>query len=195
MKDWESVLAEHVRKSAVGFRKDELAYLALTSKIEWAIRDRLAYSLHCDKEIVSNAMVCREWNRRDLAVVADSKPLMLLEVKQYGSFDVISPKDMHSYAEEVKHDLAKASNTSKQREASADVFALLLLTHSKGAPESNCRPAIKYWTKVNRILGEARTPDDVTRKVGEQFAEHPIHELARCPVAWLSALRLQCCGI
>ncbi len=60
------------------FDPGELAYLALTSKPEGAIRDRLAWALYLD-----GRRVAREWRERcDLAVLDDDgEPLALIEFK------------------------------------------------------------------------------------------------------------------
>lgn len=50
------------------FQKDELAYLAITSKSENAFRDRLAYLLHKRYE-ADGYVVAREWHYVDLAVL------------------------------------------------------------------------------------------------------------------------------
>lgn len=41
-----ALLVENLEKAAESFAPDELAYLALTSKIERPWQDRLAWSLH-----------------------------------------------------------------------------------------------------------------------------------------------------
>lgn len=48
------------------FEKNELAYLALTSKIEFPIRDKWAFLLH-EKLSPTGIIVAREWKWIDLA--------------------------------------------------------------------------------------------------------------------------------
>jgi hypothetical protein len=63
--------------AAIEADPDELAYLALTSKPEFQIRDRLAYRLHHQLDEM-NRRVAREWHRVDLALLDQEKPLVLL---------------------------------------------------------------------------------------------------------------------
>ena len=80
-----------------GFRPDELAYLALTSKPELAVRDRLAYRLH-EKLKQDGSLVAREYhigNRQhaDIAILhgKDSgwttKVLIELKVSSFFNLD------------------------------------------------------------------------------------------------------------
>src|SRR5438105_184489 len=73
-----------LRDAAASFDPGELAYLALTSKVEHAVRDRLAWALskrgHC---------VAREWRRTDLAVLDEAgDPRAALEAKATYTHDV-----------------------------------------------------------------------------------------------------------
>lgn len=68
---------------------DELAFLALTSKIELPIRDRLAYTLF---RRLPELLVTREWRPVDLAVLSpDGKtPVLLLEAKALYTFNFVT---------------------------------------------------------------------------------------------------------
>lgn len=79
-------------KACASFAPGELAYLALTSKPELPIRDRLAWVLHAS---APGVIAAREWAastakaRTDLAVLdeATHEPLGLIEVKAAYTFD------------------------------------------------------------------------------------------------------------
>jgi len=60
-------LSPHVGDAMRAFDKDELAYLGLTGKIEIPIRDKLAFMLF--RSLGPDAIVCREWERCDIAVL------------------------------------------------------------------------------------------------------------------------------
>jgi len=63
---------------------DEIAYLALTSKPEFAIRDRFAW--HLQKS--SNSNICaREYKRTDLAIISNAGPKLYLEFKAKSAFN------------------------------------------------------------------------------------------------------------
>jgi hypothetical protein len=71
------------------FQENELTYLALTSKIELPLRDKIAFEFH--KIYKDKYLVCREWkpkgngsvDRIDLAIIDKSslKPVCLIEFK------------------------------------------------------------------------------------------------------------------
>lgn len=78
------VLEAALEAVAAGFRPGELAYLALTSKPEGAIRDRLAWALYS-----SGHCAAREWRERcDLAVLNEAgDPLAVVEFKAIFTHD------------------------------------------------------------------------------------------------------------
>ncbi|WP_431993677.1 hypothetical protein [Streptomyces albogriseolus] len=75
---------------ATSYAPGELAYLALTSKPELTVRDRLAWTLQTR---LAGAVVAREWRNTagwiDLAVLdmAGHSPQALLELKAAYTFD------------------------------------------------------------------------------------------------------------
>ena len=80
-------LAQCLERAAKTFAPGELAYLALTSKIDRPLQDRLAWSLRTQLPAL---VVSREWRNTDIAVLsADGRsPMVLLEAKARYSFDV-----------------------------------------------------------------------------------------------------------
>lgn len=88
---WAELIAANMQFLGKDFRSNELAYLALTSKIEFPIRDRLAFRL-CQRLLESSDLaVAREWKKYDLAVVTDgSEARLLLEAKAMYSFDLFT---------------------------------------------------------------------------------------------------------
>jgi len=82
-------LIEVISSISKDFQTDELAYLALTSKVELQLRDKIAFKLH--EELKDKCLVCREWkpadsNRRiDLAILdkSNSSVLCLIEFKAH----------------------------------------------------------------------------------------------------------------
>lgn len=73
-----------LKDAGASFESGELSYLALTSKVEHAVRDRLAWALS-----KRGHRVAREWRRTDLAVLNDAgDPLVALEAKATYTHDV-----------------------------------------------------------------------------------------------------------
>jgi hypothetical protein len=131
-------------RAAESFAPDELAYLALTSKVEHAVRDRLAWALQTE---LGDAVVAREWKRCDLAILDDlAVPLALIEAKAMYSFDAGSAARSR-YLAWIGNDIRKARVLDQS--SRADVFALLLSIHVEGVLDA---PAgvVKYRRDIER---------------------------------------------
>lgn len=141
-------LAQCLERAAESFAPGELAYLALTSKIERPLQDRLAWSLHTQLPAL---VVSREWRNTDIAVLSDdgSSPVVLLEAKAMYSFDVGWPDRPTAprYLQLMRDDIAKAHQLDLH--GTADVYALALVTHPHGLPR-NLPGVIKYLDPVRR---------------------------------------------
>ncbi|WP_159619447.1 hypothetical protein [Arthrobacter zhaoguopingii] len=135
-------LAQALEASALSFADGELAYLALTSKVQLPLRDRLAWSLATQ---LPGLVVARGWKRTDIAILDPSAlPLALVEAKALYTFDVATPDraNVSEYARMVKDDMAKASALLGGRPG--QVFALVLVTHPMDAPPAVLKDVFKY---------------------------------------------------
>lgn len=90
----EDIIIKSLNEIERYFKKDELAYLSLTTKNEIQIRDRLVYIINL--KIRDDLIASREWKRVDLAILQkeDKNPLALIEVKSMYSFDAMSKKNI-----------------------------------------------------------------------------------------------------
>lgn len=132
------------------FEPNELAYLALTSKVELPLRDRLAFALY---RRLDQHLVAREWKRVDLAVLAnDGKtPEMLLEAKALYTFDLIGEDVwVDRYPKKVRQDVA-AMRARSDLVDRTQLFALVLATH----PISEAGPQLRAVAKYSRGVGKA----------------------------------------
>ena len=148
------------------FAKDELAYLALTARVEAPIRDRLAVCLQ--RRLPSRFCVARECPKRtDLAIFESTdgegtlprlQPIVLIELKAMYSYDVLYTTcpttgfERH-YLPNLTADLRKAQLLAN---AGASVYGLLLATHpDQGIPAEftrvvkNYSPITKAYTRRN----------------------------------------------
>lgn len=135
--------------SAIGseFRPNELAYLATTTKVEAAIRDRLAFRLHQDYE-PSGCIVAREWNRVDLAVLdPNGVPLALVELEAMYTFDAFG--NLRHFTDATTADEIKAQRLAV---AGTAVYSLLLATHLGGAVEAQFLKPVKYSGGIDRAI-------------------------------------------
>ena len=140
------------------FLPDELAYLALTQKVEHAIRDSLAFRLHCSLDGVDGLLVCREWNRTDLAVVQGTSPLLLLEAKAVYTFDIVKDGAQHQYPDQLENDYLKAAIWQEAETGEVpEVLLLLIATHPHNLPGPEYRQAVKYYGGVAKYSSAANT--------------------------------------
>ena len=91
--EWADRTASAMSSLKNEFGENELAYLALTSKIERQVIDRLAFCLQRDYGKREDVFVAREYTRRkaknpddnvsrvDLAIVVGDEPQLFLEAK------------------------------------------------------------------------------------------------------------------
>ncbi len=160
MDDPDRLLCDAIHSVGSSFVQDELAYLALTSKPEQHFRDRIAFNLY--RQLENEAvLVCREWNRIDLAVIAaaDQKPIILVELKWMYSMDAWA--DRSDYYQAVLLDEAKALRIAAPDTA---VYTLLLATHPKANIPAQFWPTIKYASNVNRHLLLAGTAEKIAQQ-------------------------------
>lgn len=129
-------------------KDNHLAYLALTSKIEIPIRDKLAYTLYKnlqDKKI----HVAREWpgksGRSDIALLGNNSPKAIIEIKAFYTFD-LNKKNAADYISEVEKDINKAKEAAND---DTEIYALLLITHPHNVPEHS--DAIKYNKSIQSM--------------------------------------------
>lgn len=139
----ESVIVSSLRSVDTTFEPDELAFLAVTSKVEGPIRDRLAFALH--KSFGREYIVAREWDRVDLAVLSRGQdPMVLLELKAMYTFD-----DAARYCRITELDESKTRSFAPAAEA---VYSLLLATHPGGQVPAALRRVIKYDGGINSAI-------------------------------------------
>ncbi|KKB79714.1 hypothetical protein VW35_04140 [Devosia soli] len=152
--DGQKLLEDEIVRVLTGltssFEPNELAYLALTSKVEAPVRDRLAFTLH--QSVGSDYLVAREWDRVDLAILSRSQvPVALLELKAMYSFD-----DAMRYCLITAEDEAKTRSFAPQASA---VYSLLLATHVSSQVPQGLRRVVKYDGHINRAARKVGDPE------------------------------------
>jgi len=115
MTDLTSAVVQEMAALEETFYPDELAYLALTSKIELPVRDRLAYRL---SRRFPELLIAREWYRCDLAILSEEAvPLLLLEAKALYTFDMVGEPAgtwIARYPDKVKADIEKSIRSARR---------------------------------------------------------------------------------
>jgi hypothetical protein len=157
--DFGAVLRSELSEIDRRFDVDELAFLALTSKMELPIRDRLAYALF---RRLPEFLVAREWKRVDLAVLAPGDPpvpRMLLEAKALYTFDLVGEDAwIRRYPDKVERDVEKL-RAIKDLPSDTQLFGLILATHPTAAVGSDLKQVAKYLPGISKAvaaLGDAQ---------------------------------------
>lgn len=115
----------------VKFEENELVYLALNSKAERQVVDRLAWRLQSKEELDAS----REWKRCDLAIFekGEETPVALLEAKAFSSFAAVHQSG--KYPAQVSRDVDKArALRGTTSSGDAEIYVLLVMTHVEKPP-------------------------------------------------------------
>jgi hypothetical protein len=166
----EPALTAGLKHLAAEFHPNELAYLAATCKIEFPIRDKLAFYLH--KELAgSGLIVAREWDRIDLAIVVpDGRPAAILEAKAMYSFNAL--RNPAGFTSATTRDEKKAREMADPETA---VYSLLLATHLDRPVPQPFLKLVKYSYDVNAALKKHQTADQVRVRAIEVMGSELAH--------------------
>ncbi|UVF22756.1 hypothetical protein HPT29_027425 (plasmid) [Microvirga terrae] len=166
----EPILVAGLKNLATEFHPHELAYLAATCKIEFPIRDKLAFYLH--RELApSGLIVAREWSHIDLAIVLSTgQPAAFLEAKAMYTFDAL--KNPSHFTSATSADEKKAKALAGPDTA---VYSLLLATHLDQPVLAPNLKVVKYSAGINRALQTHQTGDKVRAKAIEAIGQELAH--------------------
>ncbi len=180
----EEALKKSLSSLAGSFKKDELAYLALTSKIELPLRDRWAFSLY-ERLFPLDYIVAREWEpqiktlpgkkrpRIDMAILnRKQQPIALVEIKAMYSFDAFG--GLQKYLERIKNDKKKLINVNGETKAASSLYVVLFATHPQcEIPEEYRREekTIKYWENINKEIERQGNVELLKKKVQKNISD------------------------
>jgi hypothetical protein len=168
------LLTQELQALAGSFAPDELAFLALTSKAEFVVRDRLAFRIHRRVGGDKVDLVAREWHHADLAVLRGNAPWLLLELKAMYSFDAMNEaSDLANFREEVRRDVRKALALAVQ---GTEIFSLLLVTHPQGHCDPSLDDVVKYLPRIERtaVRGIQRVREEAAGNIAKAFVGEPV---------------------
>jgi len=158
-------------------KEGELAYLALTSKPEFAIRDALAFQLYKQllyKQPFPKYIVAREWKRKDIAILHNGEPEVFLQLKTWSLFTFI--KDSRKHFEDVRDDVRKCQRIKR----GSRVYSLILATHIDSVPDNRYEGVVKYRSKPNGGWVDAFEQHDTSA----QIKRKAVREIDRKLTEW-----------
>ena len=145
---YRSMLLRIIQNLEQDFDTNELAYLALTGKIEKQIRDKIAFKLH--HEICRIYLICREWigmpnNRTDLAIIRKSNlnPACLLELKAHSGFGYGGAE----YQDAIGKDFRKMFEVATEE---SEMYYVFINSFPHNIIEEPYDKAVKYSIGFNR---------------------------------------------
>ena len=157
------------------FQREEISFLGLTSKIENPIRDNLAFSLH--NEFKEKYIVTSEWKKCDIAILdkITHEPLMLLELKNCYSCDLIKNSTLKEYVLEIKKDLQKSEVLSTNK---TEYYSILLITKPRNKIPIQYLNIVKYSKAINAGFNKLRNWGNIEKLREDNFRNlfNIIHE-------------------
>ena len=137
------------------FQVDELAYLALTSKTELPLRDRIAFELH--KKFSDTHLICREWKskenksskRIDITIIDKSnyRPVCLIELKAQSVV-----RYEKEFTKHLINDLIKIRNLSKDDNVELYYIYFNNSINFENEFEEMYHNSVKYIASVNKSI-------------------------------------------
>jgi hypothetical protein len=152
------------------FRPGELAYLAVTSKIENPLRDRIAFALH--DQIEDGFLVHREWKdknkkKADIAITdMDNEVKYLIECKAHSA-----PTFERGYSDLIRRDLRKMCHASEE---ATELYFIFFFNHVQSLRpiDRKFEYAVKYFHLLNNALKKQAYHPDMASYVHEHWAQH-----------------------
>lgn len=148
-------IADFTREAVAGTHPDDLAYLAVTGKMELPVRDALgAYLTRRFPEFTA----AREYRRRDLAILRDGIPAAIIEGKIWISFEASVPEKLHNpnpkdgLVAAMKSDIAKMNDLRTDRPFEKFASTVLFAADIRELDRKHL-PAVKYPNWHRRGLG------------------------------------------
>jgi hypothetical protein len=152
------------------FDKNELAYLAATSKIENPIRDRIAYALH--DSIEPDLLVHREWKdarkkKADLAITdLENRPKCIIELKAHSA-----PTYEKGYSNLIRQDIEKMYYAG---EIDSELYIIFLFNHLYFPKkiEAKYNRSVKYFDLLNYATKKFGNVPDLSADVEKHWQQH-----------------------
>lgn len=172
MKITNEIIVNSLKETIKEFSKDELAFFALTTKIELPLRDRWAYVLF-SKLSKTDFIISREWKRTDIAILQKGSPKVLIEIKALYTFDAISERG--NYKKRINYlqdDEDKASRLAFQ---DTQIFTVLFATHPLLPVPHDLEGIVKYVWGINGAYTKHKDANTIKKiaitRINEEFKD------------------------
>jgi len=194
--EWTALLADTLDKLQVSLGTARLAYLTATSKVENPVRDGMAYFMHrcllADGYVVAREYPAGKLQRRDIAILADGKPEVEVELKALYGCNVVSQAGRAEYLS------SHAADAARLRLSPAAGFLVSLVTHPMDRIEEPALWAVKYPRQHNAAVKTMGGATELYQKAQRwyddlaQFGPVPHHTEHDLGSVYGLPLRLSC---
>ncbi len=143
--DYQAIIQEELNAIASYYNSNEVAYLALTAKVEATLRNKLAYRLQqrmMDEQ--TTLQVARDWQDTDIAIITSSgQPEALIYLKSgYIPDETDANSSMIGFYPKKVLDASQKSNQIGLDHT--QTFAILFYTHQNKPVEEVYRKSVKH---------------------------------------------------
>lgn len=166
MKIPEEIIEGSLKETLKEFGKNELAFLALTTKIELPLRDRWAYVLF-NKLSKSDFIISREWKRTDIAIIKKGSPIVLIEIKALYTFDAINVEGY--YKKQINYLQADEEKASKLASKDTDIYTVLFVTHPVSSIPYHLEGVAKYHPGINGAFNKHQNANNIKKVAVERI--------------------------
>jgi len=165
-----SLLLNAIDHLSQSFSLDELAYLALTSKPELHIRDRIAWHIH---SLNQKILVAREWHNRDLVLLYKLQPVCIVELKAMYTFDAIY--NPNKFIKWMREDINKARKESTRE---TEIYSVILAVHPHAEIPEESQGVVKFYKGINRAFHKnSNSSSAIKTRARNNFED----QFKRCP--------------
>lgn len=192
---YKKILLETIKNIVESFNENELAYLAITSKVENPLRDKIAYNLHINKEL-SDKIICREWKDRSNPENKSRYDLVIIN-KENESVECIVEFKAHSLQREetsyIKSEFIKdLKRLDEINVRGVEKYFVLFqnLPHCKIAEEYSS--AIKYLDEMNKYAKENTSIEEIKRKYQNWWKKKILNDLDEPKKEQVETFSLRC---
>ncbi len=170
MKISKEIINSSLKQTIKEFGKNELAFLALTTKIELPLRDRWAYVLF-NKLSKSDFIVSREWKRTDIAIINKGKPSSLIEIKALYTFNAVNTKGF--YKKQINRLQDDENKASKLASKGTDIYTVLFATHPLFIVPHKLEGIVKYIPGISMAFEKCKNANNIKKiaigRIKEEF--------------------------
>ncbi len=176
--NYTALLKDELASLATYFNANELAYLALTAKIEQPLREKIAYRLQQRITAENPDLYCaREWHDTDIALIdkeGNVNRIVLIKSGYTADETNMNASMVGFYPKKIIDDLRKTAELGGNE---TKYFALLFYTHIDKPVPAHLKKIVKHDNSLNRAFKQqnaAQIIEEAQGYINHFFEQHRI---------------------